>query len=397
MRSVKIVAGLVILFLALFIIVREQTAGVSANAFVNARLTTTRAPISGTFDAISRPLGAGVNVGDNLGTIADPLVDNVRLSDLQQQRMATKAELDRLTKTVEGLSASIEELGKRAQNYRVERIHQLQAQIDGAEASANAAEARLRYSRLSLERSDRLSDQGVRTGEALEQSRSLAEVAELDLASALETVRVARINLAAAERGIFLGDGYNDAPYSEQRVSELEVARDQLQASAAAQVTVLEALDLRIRAEQVRVNRLNSASLQANVSGLIWDYLAISGETVQRGQDLLRLVDCQSTIVTLSVTERVYNQITLGSTAQFRMNGSDRLLPGLVTRVAGSGASTVYLNLAIAPSERHLERFDVTLDVPALRQEPELRCLIGRTGRVFFEERPLDRLRRMWN
>jgi multidrug resistance efflux pump len=397
MRSVKIVAGLVILFLALFIIVREQTAGVSANAFVNARLTTTRAPISGTFDAISRPLGAGVNVGDNLGTIADPLVDNVRLSDLQQQRMATKAELDRLTKTVEGLSASIEELGKRAQNYRVERIHQLQAQIDGAEASANAAEARLRYSRLSLERSDRLSDQGVRTGEALEQSRSLAEVAELDLASALETVRVARINLAAAERGIFLGDGYNDAPYSEQRVSELEVARDQLQASAAAQVTVLEALDLRIRAEQVRVNRLNSASLQANVSGLIWDYLAISGETVQRGQDLLRLVDCQSTIVTLSVTERVYNQITLGSTAQFRMNGSDRLLPGLVTRVAGSGASTVYQNLAIAPSERHLERFDVTLDVPALRQEPELRCLIGRTGRVFFEERPLDRLRRMWN
>lgn len=397
MRSVKIVAGLVILFLALFIIVTEQTAGVSADAFVNARLTTTRAPISGTFDAISRPLGAGVNVGDNLGTIADPLVDNVRLSDLQQQRMATKAELDRLTKTVEGLSASIEELGKRAQNYRVERIHQLQAQIDGAEASANAAEARLRYARLSLERSDRLSDQGVRTGEALEQSRSLAEVAELDLASALETVRVARINLAAAERGIFLGDGYNDAPYSEQRVSELEVAKDQLQASAAAQVTVLEALDLRIRAEQVRVNRLNSASLQANVSGLIWDYLAISGETVQRGQDLLRLVDCQSTIVTLSVTERVYNQITLGSTAQFRMNGSDRLLPGLVTRVAGSGASTVYQNLAIAPSERHLERFDVTLDVPALRQEPELRCLIGRTGRVFFEARPLDWLRQMWN
>lgn len=397
MRSVKIVAGLVILFLALFVIVREQTAGVSADAFINARLTTTRAPISGRFEAISRPLGARVNIGDNLGTIADPLVDNVRLADLQQQRMATKAELDRLTKTAEGLTASIEELGTRAQSYRRERIQQLQAQIDGAEASANAAEARLRYARLSLERSNRLSDQGVRTGEALEQSRSLAEVAELDLVNAQETVRVARINLAAAERGIFLGDGYNDAPYSEQRVSELEVARDQLQASASAQTTILAALDMRIRAEQVRVNRLNSASLEANVSGLIWDYLAISGETVQRGQELLSLVDCQSTIVTLSVTERVYNQITLGSTAQFRMNGSDRLLPGLVTRVAGSGASTVYENLAIAPSARHLERFDVTLDVPALRQEPELRCLIGRTGRVFFEERPLDWLRRMWN
>lgn len=397
MRSIKIVAGLVLIFIALFVIIKEQTAGVSADAFVNARLTTTRAPIAGTFELVSRPLGARINRGDTLGTIVDPLVDNVRLADLNQQRLATKAELDRLNETAEGLTSSIEALQTRAENYQRERIEQLKSQIDGAQASAKAAEARLRYARLSLDRSNRLSDQGVRTGEALEQSRSLAEVAELDLANAQETVRSARINLAAAERGIFLGDGYNDAPYSEQRISELEVQRDQLQASADAQASVLEALDARIRAEQLRVNRLSSASLQANVSGLIWDYLTVSGEAVQRGQDLVTLVDCQSTIVTLSVTERVYNGITLGSSAQFRMNGSDQLLSGVVTRVAGSGASTVYENLAIAPSERHLERFDVTLDVPALRQEPELFCLIGRTGRVFFEDRPLDWLRRVWN
>lgn len=397
MRSIKIVAGLVLIFIALFVIIKEQTAGVSADAFVNARLTTTRAPIAGTFELVSRPLGARIDRGDTIGTIVDPLVDNVRLADLNQQRLATKAELDRLNATAEGLTSSIEALQTRAENYQRERIEQLKSQIDGAQASAKAAEARLRYARLSLDRSNRLSDQGVRTGEALEQSRSLAEVAELDLANAQETVRSARINLAAAERGIFLGDGYNDAPYSEQRISELEVQRDQLQSSAAAQASVLEALDARIRAEQLRVNRLSSASLQANVSGLIWDYLAVSGEAVQRGQDLVTLVDCQSTIVTLSVTERVYNGITLGSSAQFRMNGSDQLLSGVVTRVAGSGASTVYENLAIAPSERHLERFDVTLDVPALRQEPELFCLIGRTGRVFFEDRPLDWLRRVWN
>lgn len=396
MRSIKLIAGLVVILLALFVVVREQTAGVSADAFINARVTTTRAPIAGTFELVSRPLGARISEGDSLGSIVDPLVDNVRLADLQQQRMATQAELDRLTKTVTDLQASIDALGKRAQNYRSERLEQLRAQIDGAEASAKAAEARLRFARLSLDRSNRLSDQGVRTGEALEQSRSLAEVAELDLSNAQETVRIAQINLSAAERGIFLGDGYNDAPYSEQRVSELEVERAQLEATAAAQLTILEALDARIRAEQVRVNRLSSASLDANVSGLIWDYLAVSGETVQRGQDLISLVDCQSTIVTLSVTERVYNGIALGSAAQFRMNGSDRLLPGVVTRVAGSGASTVYENLAIAPSEKHLERFDVTLDVPALKADPELRCLIGRTGRVFFDDRPLDWLRQLW-
>jgi multidrug resistance efflux pump len=221
MRSIKIVAGLVLIFIALFVIIKEQTAGVSADAFVNARLTTTRAPIAGTFELVSRPLGARIDRGDTLGTIVDPLVDNVRLADLNQQRLATKAELDRLNETAEGLTSSIEALQTRAENYQRERIEQLKSQIDGAQASAKAAEARLRYARLSLDRSNRLSDQGVRTGEALEESRSLAEVAELDLANAQETVRSARINLAAAERGIFLGDGYNDAPYSEQRISEL--------------------------------------------------------------------------------------------------------------------------------------------------------------------------------
>lgn len=397
MRSAKIVAGLVIIIVALYVIVREQTAGVSADAFINARLTTTRAPIAGTFELVERPLGATVNAGDNLGSIVDPLVDDVRLADLELQKLVTRAEAERLTETSAGLGDAIEALRTRANDYRRERIAQLRAQIDGAEASAKAADAKLRYARLGLDRSNRLSDQGVRTGEALEESRSLAEVAELDLASAQETVRVARINLAAAERGIFLGDGYNDAPYSEQRVSELQVEREQLQLTAAAQANVLESLEARVRAEQVRVNRLRSASLEANVTGLLWDYLSISGETVQRGQDLIRLVDCQSTIVTLSVSESVYNRITLGSSAKFRMNGSDRLLSGVVTRVAGSGASTVYENLAIAPSQKHLERYDVTLDVPALRQEPELRCLIGRTGRVFFETRPLDWLRQMWS
>lgn len=397
MRSIKIIAGLVIIFLALFVIVREQTAGVSADAFINARVTTIRAPIAGTFDLVPRPLGARITTNDALGTIVDPLVDDVRLSDLRQQRATIAAEIVRLKETAENLTRSIEDLRARAGNYRRERIEQLRAEIAGAEASAKSAEARVRFAGLSLNRSSRLSTQGLRTGEALEQAQSLVEVAELDLQAARERERIARINLSAAERGIFLGDGYNDAPYSEQRISELEVQKAELLSNATAQSAALEALDTRIRAEQLRVNRLSSAALEANVSGLVWDYLAVSGETVQRGQDLITLVDCQSSIVTLSVTERIYNQVTLGSTARFRMNGSDRLLAGVVTRVAGSGASTVYENLAIAPSERHLERFDVTLEVAALRQDPELRCLIGRTGRVFFEERPLDWLRRVWN
>ncbi|SSC69731.1 unnamed protein product [Ciceribacter sp. T2.26MG-112.2] len=397
MRSIKIIAGLTFVFLALFVIFREQTAGVSADAFVNARVTTIRAPIAGTFQLVSRPLGARISRGDTLGALSDPLVDTIRLSDLLQERAETLAEIDRLDRTANAIQSAIEELRAQAASHRKERTEQLRAMVESAEAGRSTAEARLRYAELSLERSRRLSKQGIRTGESLEEAQSSAEVAALNLKNAEETSRVARINLGAAERGILLGDGYNDTPSSGQRISELQARKAEIDANAEAQSVIFNALEARIRTERLRVNLLTSSALQANVSGLVWDYLAVSGETVQRGQDLLRLVDCDSAIVTLSVTERVYNGIEPGSSASFRMNGSGRLLQGTVTRVAGSGASAVYDNLAIAPSERHLGRFDVTLDVPALREDEELRCLIGRTGRVFLENRPLDWLRRLWN
>ncbi len=397
MRSIKIIAGLTFVFLALFVIFREQTAGVSADAFVNARVTTIRAPIAGTFQLVSRPLGARISRGDTLGALSDPLVDTIRLSDLLQERAETLAEIDRLDRTANAIQSAIEELRAQAASHRKERTEQLRAMVESAEAGRSTAEARLRYAELSLERSRRLSKQGIRTGESLEEAQSSAEVAALNLKNAEETSRVARINLGAAERGILLGDGYNDTPSSGQRISELQARKAEIDANAEAQSVIFNALEARIRTERLRVNLLTSSALQANVSGLVWDYLAVSGETVQRGQDLLRLVDCDSAIVTLSVTERVYNGIEPGSSASFRMNGSGRLLQGTVTRVAGSGAAAVYDNLAIAPSERHLGRFDVTLDVPALREDEELRCLVGRTGRVFLENRPLDWLRRLWN
>ncbi|MBW8320837.1 MAG: HlyD family efflux transporter periplasmic adaptor subunit [Arenimonas sp.] len=397
MRSIKIIAGLTFVILALFVIFREQTAGVSADAFVNARISTIRAPIAGTFELVSRPLGARISRGDTLGALSDPLVDNIRLSDLLQERAETLAEIDRLSRTGSAIQSAIEELRAQAASHRKERTEQLRALVESAEASRSAAEARLRYAELSLERSRRLSKQGIRTGESLEEAQSSAEVAALNLRNAEESSRVARINLGAAERGILLGDGYNDTPSSGQRISELQARMAEIDANAEAQSAIFNALEARIRTERLRVNLLTSSALEANVSGLVWDYLALSGEAVQRGQDLLRLVDCDSAIVTLSVTERVYNGIELGSSASFRMNGSGRLLQGTVTRVAGSAAAAVYDNLAIAPSERHLGRFDVTLDVPALREDPQLRCLVGRTGRVFLESRPLDWLRRLWS
>ena len=76
--------------------------------------------------------------------------------------------------------------------------------------------------------------------------------------------------------------------------------------------------------------------------------------------------------------------------------------PGLEADIAAPGAQPEQPTgsigaLAVAPSNKHLERYDIALLVPALRENTNLRCTVGQTGRVFFEARPLDWLRGVLN
>ncbi len=166
-----------------------------------------------------------------------------------------------------------------------------------------------------------------------------------------------------------------------------------IRAEIAAGQARLDALTTRIERERVRAARQAAAVLTSPVAGPLWERLAGDGEEVLRGQDVLRVLDCASTVVTLSVAQSVYDRLSVGMVAQFRLNGDDRVMPGTVIRMAGGGAGGLYRNLAVPPGARHLERQDVMLLVPGLRADPALACAVGRSGKVFFDTRPLDGLR----
>ena len=159
----------------------------------------------------------------------------------------------------------------------------------------------------------------------------------------------------------------------------------------------LAAIDVRIAAGTARSALLGNASMTAPTDGLLWEVLADNGEIVSRGQDVLKIMVCNTALVTLSVPDNVYNRLRVGQTGKFRLDGTETLYEGTITRMAGAGATTIYSNLAIAPSIKHLERYDIALLVPGLRTDTELHCTVGQTGRVFFDTRPLDWVRSILN
>ena len=384
MKVARLIFGTVICLVAIWIIVGEQLSGASADAVVNAQMSTLRTPIAGSVSLKQRALGARVIKDEELGSVTDPLVDTVRLNDLLMERDIAKGKLSQLAGMVSATDLTIANLVKRAKTYKFERIADLELRLNSA---------RVRFALLT-ERPEK----GVlaTTFSESDGQQIDARVPKIALNYAAERVAVLEIAVRAAKSGVYLGDGYNDSPNSEQRVAELQTTIDGLKTDADAATATIAAIESRIRYEQSRTNRMQTTALKSTVNGVIWEFLTADMETVQRGQDLMRFVDCDSAIVTASVSENVYRRLSAGQSATFRMTGINEAFAATITRLAGSGAEKIYDNLAVAPSKRHLERFDVTLLVPALRDDENFRCAIGRTGRVFFDSRPLDLLRGLW-
>ncbi|MFC6760785.1 HlyD family efflux transporter periplasmic adaptor subunit [Sulfitobacter porphyrae] len=336
----------------------------------------------------ARALGARVGKGEVLASVTDALADSVRLNDLLLEQDIVASEIARLSSDEETTRQILSGLEERASVYSRHRIAELEIRLQHARARLALIE----------DRGDAGDDNaavdavGADTGPLPGADRFPA----LALDHARERVEVLEVAVNAAKAGVFLGDGYNDAPNAGQRAVELRSEIAATQSSLAEAQARQAAVIKRIGRERERVNGLSGGDLVAPVNGLVWEVLAADGEHLERGDPVLKLVDCGSVMVNLSVSEGVYNTLSPGQSAEFRPMGGSQVFDATVLRLAGSGAATVYRNLAVAPSGKHLERYDVTLLVSGLKDDPELACAIGRTGRVFFDRRPLDWLRRLF-
>lgn len=364
--------------------------GASADAVVNAPVVTVRSWTAGTLSLPERELGAYVQKSETLASVTDSLVDRIRLDDLLLEVDLAKAETARTAANLAATQGLRDELLTQAETFHTARVEELQVRLDHArnrlallDGTAGAGQQATRTLAAVADQPDRLPGEPYADKLVLDHARERVELLE--------------IALRTAEQGVFLGDGYNDSPNSEQQASELAKVIGTLEAELAEDKAREAAFAGRLSRERVRVNGLSGGDLTAPVNGLFWEVLEADGVTVQRGDPVLRLVNCDAMMVTLSVTERIYNTLAIGQDAEFRLSGSSQVLPATVSRLAGSGAATVYEHLAVAPSQKHLERYDVALNVPGLGQGSESACAIGRTGRAFFERRPLDWLRSVFD
>jgi len=393
MKIVPALLGTALLGTGLYFIVGEHLSGTSSDATVNARTSVLRAPIEGTLEFSVPNIGSMVMPEEVVARIVDQRFDNARLIDLERTRASLEVDRDRIARQIASVAEARGAMQAQAADYKSGRITQIETRHEEAKATQASAEARLREAESALARTTGLNDRGLQTVIMLDKARADFEVARQDLASARHRVTYLTTELNAARNGVFIGDSYNDAPHSIQRIREFDLRLAELATESGAVAERLRQAEAHVGAERVRINNLTSADLVTGSPGIVWNFLSASGEHVNKGQDLVRLVDCSKVMVTASVSETVNASLKVGMPAQFRLQGDDRVFDGTITRLGGSGASGLYENLAIGASNEHLTRFDVALEVPGLATQPDLACAVGRTGRIIFSGGPMTSLR----
>jgi multidrug resistance efflux pump len=359
----------------------------SVEAVVNARMVTLRAPIDGEVQAGPNPLEFGTSLarGEVLFRVTNRRADRSRLDDLSRQVGQLREERPGIAARLADANLLLKDLKEQTRIFAESRILQLEARQGELIADVDAAKAKTEAATIALERHTKLAGNGVLSMSQLTQAQREASVAEKLEAAAHKRLEALGVELEAAQRGVFVGDSYNDRPRSSQRADELAQLVSNLTESLAETDARIARLTVEMAHEKARYDDLATADIVAPAKGSVWEILTAPEEQVHRGQDLVRVLDCGGAVVTAVVSEAVYNRLQVGSAARFLPRDGRESFPGRVVRLTGISASPA--NLAIQPSMLLRESYHVTVAVPKLADGQD--CMVGRTGRVIFDDIPV--------
>ncbi len=128
----------------------------------------------------------------------------------------------------------------------------------------------------------------------------------------------------------------------------------------------------------------SDAAVVSNADGKVWDVRVDSGDLVDKGDVIARIVGCSATSIVATVSEGTYDKLQPGMPARFSFYGSDHFHRGTVGNLLGHAAATGG-DYAIMPFRADTQAYRVRVSLPDLGAVED--CAVGRRGTVVFGSR----------
>lgn len=390
-RPARSLVGALLLGTGILALLPGMTGHTSLDGTVNARVAVVSAPIDGMVLASPDKVGTPVAGGRTILTLRNERVNRAVLASLSAELKTARERVDSLGRERDELIAFRTSLGERLDAYKATTIQTMERELAVLRKRIEVSRAQETAAHAELTRRQSLGASGIVAASAVEQARA-AE------ATSLGQIEIARLQaeqiehkLAAVRRGVFVGDGQNDVPYSRQRQDEVTVRIADLSTRIAENRTRAAQVETQLAEEEARVRSLSAAPIPAPFDGVVWRNNVVSGSNVQLGNELVRLLDCRDLFVDILVPEVDYDEIYPGRAAEVRLLGRSETLPAEVLSVRGSAATVEELTLAATPpaAKGRSARIRLALRPSELNSDFGNFCQVGRSVQVRFESRAL--------
>jgi multidrug resistance efflux pump len=372
---------------------------IAPTAFVNAELVRVAAPMAGRLSSDLPRRGDIIDhtVTVNLTETLSP--DRRHFLDLEQQGTIAKEHADLARRQLAEVAKQDAELESRTTSYQSGIIERIGQEIAEAEAEKTGCLAEVDQRRDVGSRMQQLAKSGyasqIRSSEAY--ATQAANVTRCEMAGAkIERLKTER---NSAQTGVFLRDGANDVPYSQQQRDRLVLRRQELETEILKQTSRQAQIAAEITGERSRLDQTGHSDVVLGAGHVVWSVSASPGATVTDGQTILDLADCAHRFVVVDLPEREFEQIKAGDMAAVRLIGSDDWKQGKIRQVLGSAARTD--DRLLAAQIPRPASSSISVEVELLQETSEAEhnsfCNIGRMAEVRFQRTGFGFADRLFN
>jgi hypothetical protein len=310
----------------------------AVQAVVNAPVVTLRSPIDGTLTFLCRTVsGARVTANTPLLTVNNSLADDDRLDALKDEQALLAARIGGLRKQHASFLALRESLAATVRKYDDARLRTLELERDGARALVNAAEAVKKQRDSEEEQINQLQSSHSVSSQDAVAVRFATDAAQHSVVQAQKSVESLEEQIRALRGGVHVGsgDGRNDLPYSAQRLHELSVRIEEVNAALGQDEAKLAQLRRHIAAEEKRLAGRSTFTARAPADRIVWRRHMVSGASIKADSPLLDVIDPAEVFIDAVLYEKNLKHVQPGTTARVRIAGCDKEWKAVVRQVTG--------------------------------------------------------------
>lgn len=362
----------------------------SAKAIVNARAVAINSPIEGVVSTVYVPAGEFATTGESILKLDNPRISEALLQELGVEQRSLAERVESLERQKARLQALLDELKARVSTHTSYETVRVNHQIAEAKAEAMAQKGAIDDLALTLEKNRKLLAENFISVVEFDRSKFALETARQKLLAIEARIHALEAGLNALGSGVYIGEGRNDVPYTQQKLEEITIQIIDLDARMSEARSRLSAIEQQADAEKERLAKLRQAEPIAPVTGLVWRQYYSVGSEVLIGTKLAEMVDCNDLYIEASLPASSLARLSRGDKVNYRLLGSDQWHVAEVMTLSGGASQVVNessaARLAIEPGDG---RVMIKFDSKDLKEMTANQCYVGRQVEVTLD--------RQWN